>query len=913
MRPLELSLEGFLAYRKLTRIPFDDVELFAITGPTGSGKSSLLDAITFALYGRTPRMGGRGLGELRHPAAEITRVTLTFMLGERVFRVVRVLGARENQHRLEEQLAGQWRLLPESEKVRSLNEKLQALLGLSYEAFTRAILLPQGEFDLFLKGDATDRRELLSLLYGFSHMSEMREHAAVHQREARVRLSRLEGELSGLSEVEPEKREALDEALQTVARELAGCEAEYHYLEKAFKEVERTLALQEERNGLTRQREVWIGAEKTIERIRVLMGAAQQSERIGPQLVTAKQARAELAEASKLAEAARLELEEAQANITRLQEAYDPGALEQLRSRLAQLPVLRGQEARLARLVRGSKVADTGMAVITPLPFDEARIEALKEAERALEDFNALSLRHTRLAEQLLRAEQAQERQEHDLKAHRGRLQELEASGKRARRAHQEAEQALAAARSQAGLLAYHDLLQPGEACPLCKQMVTKLPDVVPVDLEPLKRQEREDGRRLEQIGVAYRELRGRVQTLDERLPEEQKRLGVQKLELAELDTQLKRQESRVGGWGDLEQVELELAQRQKGLSDTLTRATGGKSVAELERSLGYELRVMETRKLELDSAVERLQELQRRVVRTNTAHTEREHAWARQHQALKTALTQAGFASVEEAEQARLTLVERVALEGKLHTYQEEGAFLEGRLRQLEMEWAGREPQTWEAARRMKTRLAELRSRQKQLGERKGEAQAWLLRFSRDLERKHELMSLSQTARRELDTWERVAEDLKGNRFPDYLLARYQLGLVRHASELLSTLSAGRYRFLAQEGDYYVLDLWTEAARPARTLSGGETFLASLSLALALSTYLSRGRLGALFLDEGFGSLDAETLELATSVLEALPTQGRLVGIVTHVAGLAERLPARLVVEKHPSGSTAHWVDESP
>ncbi len=912
MRPLELSLEGFLAYRKLTRISFDDVELFAITGPTGSGKSSLLDAITFALYGRTPRMGGRGLGELRHPAAEMTRVALTFMLGERVFRVVRVLGARENQHRLEEQLAGQWRLLPESEKVRSLNEKLQALLGLSYEAFTRAILLPQGEFDLFLKGDATDRRELLSLLYGFSHMSDMREHAALHQREARVRLSRLEGELSGLSEVEPEKREAFDEALQTVARELAGCEAEYHYLEKAFKEVERTLALQKERNGLSGRREVWIGAEKAIERIRVLISAAQQSERIGPQLVTAKQAGAELAEASKLAEAARLELEGAQANIAHLQEAYDPGALEQLRLRLAQLPVLRGQEARLARLIRGSKVADIGMT-ITPLPFDEARIETLKEAERALEDFNALSLRRARLAEQLLRAEQAQERQEHDLKAHRGRLQELEASGKRARRAHQEAEQALATARSQAGLLAYHDLLQPGEACPLCKQMVTKLPDVVPVDLEPLERQEQEDGRRLEQIGVVYRELRGRVQTLNERLPEEQKRLGVQKLELSELDTQLERQESRIGGWRNLEQVELELAQRQKGLSDTLARATGGKSVAELERSLGHELREMETRKLELDNAVEHLQELQRRVVRTNTAHTEREHAWARQHQALKTALTQAGFASVEEAEQARLTLVERVALEGKLHAYQEEGAFLEGRLRQLEMEWAGREPQTWEAARRMKARMAELRSRQKQLGERKGEAQAWLLRFSRDLERKHELMSLSQAARRELDTWERVAEDLKGNRFPDYLLARYQLGLVRHASELLSTLSAGRYRFLAQEGDYYVLDLWTEAARPARTLSGGETFLASLSLALALSAYLSQGRLGALFLDEGFGSLDAETLELATSVLEALPTQGRLVGIVTHVAGLAERLPARLVVEKHPSGSTAHWVDESP
>lgn len=85
---------------------------------------------------------------------------------------------------------------------------------------------------------------------------------------------------------------------------------------------------------------------------------------------------------------------------------------------------------------------------------------------------------------------------------------------------------------------------------------------------------------------------------------------------------------------------------------------------------------------------------------------------------------------------------------------------------------------------------------------------------------------------------------------------------------------------------------------------------MASLSLALSLSEHLSRGRIGALFLDEGFGTLDAETLEQVAGVLEALPTQGRLVGIVTHVEALAERLPARLVVEKSPAGSKVSWRD---
>lgn len=125
-----------------------------------------------------------------------------------------------------------------------------------------------------------------------------------------------------------------------------------------------------------------------------------------------------------------------------------------------------------------------------------------------------------------------------------------------------------------------------------------------------------------------------------------------------------------------------------------------------------------------------------------------------------------------------------------------------------------------------------------------------------------------------------------------------------------MSELSSGRYRFCLDGGEYAVEDRWIQAIRPVRTLSGGESFLASLSLALSLSEHLSRGRIGALFLDEGFGTLDAETLEQVAGVLEALPTRGRLVGIVTHVEALAERLPARLVVDKHPSGSRLRWLE---
>jgi len=135
---------------------------------------------------------------------------------------------------------------------------------------------------------------------------------------------------------------------------------------------------------------------------------------------------------------------------------------------------------------------------------------------------------------------------------------------------------------------------------------------------------------------------------------------------------------------------------------------------------------------------------------------------------------------------------------------------------------------------------------------------------------------------------------------------------LAAAGSERLSYLSNERYRLSFENDEFYVIDSWNgEDRRSVRTLSGGETFLASLALALALSEQVrilavgERAKLDSLFLDEGFGTLDAETLETVVSAIEQLGGDGRTVGVITHVADLAERLPARLIVTKSPRGST--------
>jgi exonuclease SbcC len=142
---------------------------------------------------------------------------------------------------------------------------------------------------------------------------------------------------------------------------------------------------------------------------------------------------------------------------------------------------------------------------------------------------------------------------------------------------------------------------------------------------------------------------------------------------------------------------------------------------------------------------------------------------------------------------------------------------------------------------------------------------------------------------------------------------------LVEDGSLHLDRLSDGRYRLQADDLDFQVVDRWNgDAVRSVKTLSGGETFLTSLALALALAERLAQLAAGthahealeSLFIDEGFGSLDTEeTLETVVQAIEALQAHDRLVGIVTHLAPLADRMPAQIKIRKALEGSHAEMV----
>ncbi len=167
-------------------------------------------------------------------------------------------------------------------------------------------------------------------------------------------------------------------------------------------------------------------------------------------------------------------------------------------------------------------------------------------------------------------------------------------------------------------------------------------------------------------------------------------------------------------------------------------------------------------------------------------------------------------------------------------------------------------------------------------------------------------LRAVAEAARERARLHHQVATDLRANAFPRFLLARYRERLAVGASARLHELTGGAYRFAGTEPDpLAVVDMRRgERRRGAATLSGGERFLASLALALGLSDVAaeSGGRLDCLFLDEGFSALDAESLEQALAGVERLAGDGRLIAVITHLPGVADRLGAAIHVSKDPA-----------
>lgn len=1010
MRPVELTVEGFASFKERQVLPFDGFSLFAISGPTGAGKSSLLDAIVFALYGKVPRLG-KGVSEMISLGRDRMSVTLDFSIGERRFRVARVAHrGRAASTQLEELLEDGER--PLADGVRRVDEEVARLLSISYDAFLQAVILPQGEFARFLRSEAAKRREILRDLLRLSVYERMRERANQEAGELKGLVAagqaRLDEEYAGAT---PEAVAVLAEQLAALSGELVRRRAARDAAEVALPPLRALVARTAELRAARARRSALEADAGDVDAAARRLASARRAATAVPDLERAARAAARAAEA----EARRLEGESAlgscrsaHADAARGLEAAERDAAglfglderlrlldqvtallaprDEARLRLAAARTERDRHAaalaearesafaagiKAARLGAEREAAEAAAAAIGYDPDLHRRLEARREAAASL----------TALRAALAKARQAR-RQADDVAA-RGKSwvdvrRDAHRKAATARESAAEvlagAEEALRLAERADAALHLRAALRPGEPCPVCEQPVRKTPSPGSASrlderraahaaaAAALEEARTEEGHAREALARAEQEIATSGSTLEALTAEEsdaRRAVAKAEKELASvvgvppadvrvedlLRTRLESLEAQREGFlladGERDRLERALegarhevareegtaAHLESAATDAGRRAAEAEAVAaELDARIAVagaddpaaERDRLAERRGAMVAGRERAQRVERETlaalraaeaqsIEAGRVSAEAAAEAARAAEGRRDALARAGFGTPEEAAAAVLPetevrrLEERVAEHGRaLHAVDERIASLEA---EVAREAEPGELVAAEAALAELRRLVDDEARQEaSLAVRRDE-------LSRRAEAAARLGTELATRRARYGLVRLLADDLRSDGFQAYLLEETFQELVRGASTRLHGLSGARYTLEFEGDEFHVLDHDNaRERRSASTLSGGETFLASLALALELSEQVQRASgavpLESLFIDEGFGTLDPETLDVVAGALESLPTGGRMVGVITHLPELTDRLPARVRVLKSADGS---------
>ena len=275
-----------------------------------------------------------------------------------------------------------------------------------------------------------------------------------------------------------------------------------------------------------------------------------------------------------------------------------------------------------------------------------------------------------------------------------------------------------------------------------------------------------------------------------------------------------------------------------------------------------------------------------------------------------QTALEQLGLSDAQTARAYALPEKEIARLEQNVQQHTQQLATATQRRQEISLELGGRTLPTPPSSLEQQVRASEQQSQQ--YSTRLGQLEAQKTQLATQISQAKDLRREQNNFEKRFDIYQALSNDMKGNEFQDYLLTGVQQQLLLRATQTIKGITRDRFSLELIDAEFHVRDAWNGTeSRGVKTLSGGESFIASLALALSLSDYLAGNQaLGALFLDEGFGTLDADALEMVASTLESLNTTGRMVGIITHVPSLADRLPMRLIIEKAQDSSRVRWEE---
>ncbi|GAA4638691.1 SMC family ATPase [Actinoallomurus vinaceus] len=983
MRLHRLTITAFGPFPGTERIDFDalsDAGLFLINGPTGAGKTSVLDAVCFALYGRVPnvRNDAKNLRSHHAPPDRSPEVVLEVTIRGRRFRIARSprwdrpklrgTGTTEEKAKvlLQEWRGGEWDAL--STRFEEAGQKIGDLLGMSAEQFCQVVLLPQGDFAAFLRADAEKRRAVLERLFATEAFTEverwLRDKRQETGREADVLRAAAGSVADRAAEAAGSERPDLDpdalaawavelsahlDDIRTAAEDRVAAAANVLATARAAAEHGRAVADRRRRHADAHVRAAAL-AEGAAARAAVTdaLRAAERARRVLPLLHSAearaaRRTAAEAAAARRREVVARLVSDTADADVMRKEERTR-------REEVAVLEQRRGDEHRLAAIGRELTDAesegrdlDAREAELTLFLTDSpryreslaarleqtrARLAARPVAEAAVETAGRrleAALRRDALAGALAEADEEHHTATDAAQAARDAFQEI-------RQARLE---------GMAARLARE--LRPGAPCGVCGSTEHPAPATAGGEIpdgdaesaaEAAYDKAQEDR---ERIAARLAELRAEqgaaardageeaVDDLRDALAAAQEELTA--LTAAEADAE--------GLEEELRQVDAEYEEARDRQDEVVTALAENRArrVALTAEALRLRTGLDEARGDDptLEGRIRRLGD-EADLLRDTASAIEQLKAAADDADAARREASGAaeaeGFPTVDAVRSAVVDDAMRDELTRQAKAYDDEEARVAALLNDAELAAAAAEPPPDLDA--LESALADAEQAHQAVSSARDRARHRRDRLTALAAELRELAAAWRPVADHHDVVARLAAVASGDpavntarmRLSAYVLAARLEQVVDAANERLARMSAARYilehtveRAAGEKSRHgtgglglRVIDTWTGQRRDPATLSGGETFVASLSLALGLADVVTLeaggAEIGTLFVDEGFGTLDEETLDEVMDVLDGLRDGGRAVGIVSHVAELRTRIPAQLRVRKARTGS---------